>query len=91
MFLLAGLEKGAVDGKGCEGKVVNYALVQEPAEKFKKRSGSMICTELLELKKPRGSSTPEARMEQYYVKCPRAKTVEEAATIWAKYLEKQWE
>ena len=27
MFLLAGLEKGAVDGKDREGKAANYALV----------------------------------------------------------------
>ena len=32
MFLLAGLEKGAVDGKDREGKAANYALVQQRAE-----------------------------------------------------------
>ena len=31
MFLLAGLEKGAVEGKDREGKAANYALVQELA------------------------------------------------------------
>ena len=90
-MLLAGLEKGAVDGKDREGKAANYALVQELAEEFKKRNGSMICAELLGLKKPEGSSTPEARTEQYYAKRPCAKMVEEAATIWAEYLEKQQE
>lgn len=49
----------------------------------------MICAELLGLKQPEGSSTPEARTEQYYAKRPCAKMVEEAATIWAEYLEKQ--
>ena len=78
MFLLAGLEKGAVDGKDREGKAANYALVQELAEEFKKRNGSMICAELLGLKKPEGSSTHEARTEQYYAKRPCAKMVEEA-------------
>ena len=66
MFLLAGLEKGAVDGKDREGKAANYALVQQLAEEFRKRNGSMICAELLGLKKPEGSSMPEARTEQYY-------------------------
>lgn len=89
MFLLAGLEKGAVDGKDREGKAANYALVQQLAEEFRKRNGSMICAELLGLKKPEGSSTPEARTEQYYAKRPCAKMVEEAAAIWAEYLEKQ--
>ena len=89
MFLLAGLETGATEGSDREGKAANYALVQELAEEFKKRNGSMICAELLGLKKPEGSSTPEARTEQYYAKRPCAKMVEEAATIWAEYLEKQ--
>lgn len=47
MFLLAGLEKGAVEGKDREGKAANYALVQQLAEEFRKRNGSMICAELL--------------------------------------------
>ena len=59
MFLLAGLGKGAVDGKDREGKAANYALVQQLAEEFRKRNGSMICAELLGLKKPEGSSTPK--------------------------------
>ena len=89
MFLLAGLEKGAVDGKDREGKAANYALVQQLAEEFRKRNGSMICAELLGLKKPEGSSMPEARTELYYAKRHCAKMVEEAAAIWAEYLEKQ--
>lgn len=89
MFLLAGLEKGAIDGKDREGKGANYALVQELAEEFKKRNGSMICAELLGLKKPEGSSIPEARTEQYYSKRPCIKMVEEAARIWVEYLKMQ--
>ena len=50
MFLLAGLEKGAVEGKDREGKAANYALVQELAAEFKKRNGSLICAELLGLR-----------------------------------------
>ncbi|WP_294593370.1 C-GCAxxG-C-C family protein [uncultured Bacteroides sp.] len=89
MFLLAGLEKGATDGKDREGKAANYALVQELAEEFKKRNGSLICAELLGLKKPEGSAVPEARTEQYYAKRPCARMVEEAAKIWSEYLEKE--
>lgn len=88
MFLLAGLEKGAVEGKDCEGKAANYALVQELAAEFKKRNGSLICAELLGLRKPEGSSVPEARTEQYYAKRPCVKMVEVAAQIWTEYLEK---
>ena len=89
MFLVAGLETGATEATDREGKAANYALVQELAEEFKKRNGSMICAELLGLKKPEGSSVPEARTEQYYAKRPCAKMVEEAAQIWVEYLEKQ--
>lgn len=86
MFLLAGLEKGATRGDDREGKAANYALVQELAEEFRKRNGSLICAELLGLKRPEGSSQPEARTEQYYAKRPCVKMVEEAARIWAEYL-----
>mgnify|MGYP000233831468 FL=1 len=66
MFLLAGLEKGAIDGADREGKAANYALVQELAAEFKKRNGSLNCGELLGLKKKAPvSSEPEARTEQY--------------------------
>ncbi|WP_276921288.1 C-GCAxxG-C-C family protein [Bacteroides stercorirosoris] len=81
MFLLAGLETGATDPKDREGKGANYAVVQELAAEFKKRNGSTICAELLGLKKP------EERTEQYYAKRPCVRMVEEAARIWAEYLE----
>lgn len=89
LFMLAGLEKGATDGKDREGKAANYALVQQLAEEFKERNGSIICAELLGLRKPEGSALPEARTEQYYAKRPCVKMVEEAAKIWVEYLEKQ--
>lgn len=90
MFLLAGLEKCALEGKDRESKAENYALVQELAEEFKKRNGALRCSELLGLsKKEPVVSTPEARTEQYYAKRPCVKMVEEAAKIWSEYLEKQ--
>ncbi|GFZ38762.1 C-GCAxxG-C-C family protein [Bacteroides nordii] len=89
MFLLAGLETGATDGADKEGKAANYALVQELAAEFRKRNGSLNCGELLGLKKKALlSSVPEERTEQYYAKRPCSRMVEEAARIWAEYLEK---
>lgn len=88
MFLLAGLETGSTDGKDREGKAANYALVQQLAEEFKKRNGALRCADLLGLsRKAPVVSTPEVRTEQYYVKRPCAKIVEEAARIWTEYLE----
>lgn len=90
IFMLAGLEKAAIDGKDRQGKAANYALVQELAEEFKKRNGSLICAELLGLKKAEGSAIPEARTEQYYAKRPCLKMVEEAAIIWTDFLKKEY-
>lgn len=90
LFMLAGLETGAVDGADREGKAANYALVQQLAEEFKKRNGALKCAELLGLsKKEPVVSTPEARTPQYYAKRPCVKMVEEAARIWYEYLENQ--
>ena len=83
LFLVAGLKTGATEAADREGKAANYAVVQELAAEFKKRNGSLICAELLGLKKKEPVSTiPEER------KRPCAKMVEEAARIWVEYLEK---
>lgn len=90
MFVLAGMETGATDGADREGKAANYALVQELAEEFKRRNGALRCADLLGLsRKEPVVSTPEARTPQYYAKRPCVKMVEEAARIWAEYLEKR--
>ena len=69
MFLVAGLETGATEATDREGKAANYAVVQELAAEFKKRNGSLICGELLGLKKKDPVSTiPEERTAQYYSK-----------------------
>lgn len=72
MALVAGLETGAVEGADRAGKAHNYAVVQEMAEKFKERNGggSIICKELLGLKKAENDSMPEERTPEYYRKRP---------------------
>lgn len=87
LFMLAGLKKCATEGKDRASKAENYALVQQLAEEFKKRNGSLTCAELLGLKKPEGSSMPEERTAQYYAKRPCARMVEEAARIWVEHLQ----
>lgn len=49
MFMVAGLETGATDGKDIEGKKANYDMVQKMAEVYRKENGSIICKELLGL------------------------------------------
>ena len=88
LFLLAGLESGCTEGKDREGKEANYKMVQGFAEEFKKRNGSLICAELLGLAKNAPTpATPEARTAEYYKKRPCVKMVEEAARIFAEFLE----
>lgn len=88
LFMLAGLEKCALEGKDRESKAANYALVQQLAEEFKRRNGSLICAELLGLKKLEGTYMPEERTPQYYAKRPCPRMIEEAARIWVEHLEK---
>lgn len=94
MFLLAGLDCGATRGDDRDGKAHNYAVVQQLAETFRQRNGSLICAELLGLR-PMGSlpsptignPVPDERTAEYYTKRPCALKVEEAARIFAEYYE----
>lgn len=86
MFLLAGLEKCALEGKDREAKAANYALVQQLAAEFERRNGSIICAELLQLRKAERNAMPEERTPQYYAKRPCARMVEAAARLWVEHL-----
>lgn len=89
LFMLAGLEKGAVEGADSQSKADTYALVQELAAEFRQRNGSLICAELLGLSKPEGSPVPEKRTPAYYAKRPCIDMVAEAVAIWEAYLERK--
>lgn len=89
MFMLAGLDCGATEGSDRAGKSHNYAVVQQLAEKFKSQTGSIICAELLGLKKPEASSEAEARTMQYYKKRPCPRMVRLGAELFAAYLMEQ--
>lgn len=89
LFMLAGLEKCALEGKDRESKAANYALVQQLAHTFEQRTGTLACSKLLGLSKPENSPIPEERTAQYYAKRPCVKMVETAARIWVEHLEGQ--
>ena len=88
MFLLAGLDTGAVDAEDRAGKSHNYEVVQQLAEKFKAENGSLICAELLGLSTTAAhrDTQAEARTDLYYNKRPCVEMVETAARIFANYL-----
>ena len=92
MFMLAGLHNGSYTPHDNDGKMANYAFVQQLAGKFKDTYGSLICAELLGLA-PKGSTMeflpaealrprPEERKQQYYEKRPCAEMVAEAVRIF---------
>ncbi len=90
MFLVAGMETGATEGRDQEGKRRNYEVVQQLAAWFKEEYGSIICRELLGLDKRELTgkereqmlgTTPQARTAEYYKKRPCKEQIIRAAKI----------
>jgi hypothetical protein len=82
MFMLAGLQNGSSTPHDQEGKMANYAFVQQLAGEFKARYGSLICAELLGLAPKPQDPKPEERTPQYYEKRPCSEMVAEAVRIF---------
>lgn len=95
MFMLAGLHNGSATPHDNDGKMGNYAFVQQLAGEFKAKYGSLICAELLGLA-PKGQCAakmdldprPADRTSEYYEKRPCAEMVGEAVRIYLRTLEK---
>lgn len=92
MFLLAGLQNGSSTPHDNEGKMANYAYVQQLAGEFKGKYGSLICAELLGLA-PKGQlqmtndqlpmdARPADRTPEYYEKRPCSEMIAEAVRIF---------
>ena len=88
LVLLAGLENGSVTPGDQQGKSQNYKHVQELAAKFQEEHGSLICAELLKLKRgtPLSYQASE-RTAEYYQKRPCVRQIISAARIYAEFLE----
>ena len=92
MFMLAGLHNGSATPHDNEGKMKNYAFVQQLAGDFKAKYGSLICAELLGLASKGQSqmtndklpldARPEDRTPRYYEKRPCVEMVAEAVRIY---------
>lgn len=98
MFMVAGLETGATQGRDVAGKKANYDMVQALAAEYRKKNGSMICKELLGLEAPPGNkglqftdTRPEARTEEYYKKRPCMELIRQACEILEDVLYQQKE
>lgn len=89
IVILAGLDRGQIDGADRKGKSMCYKVVQELLDEFKVQNGSVVCAELLGLKgheKVQSSYVASPRTAEYYKTRPCAAKVESAARIFAEYL-----
>ena len=82
MLMAAGLAFNTPDND--KGK--QYKIVQELAQKFKDKNGSIICRELLQGIESSTSPTPSERTETYYKKRPCIELVGDSVEIFEEYL-----
>ncbi len=95
MAMIAGFLSPAVDPSNLQQRRDNYALVQRFAQAFKEQKGSIVCREILGLRKPEPgapmeSPMPSARTPEYYKTRPCAATVGIAARIVADYIKDEY-
>ena len=90
MAILAGMECGSADASDRDGKSANYKVVQELCERFKSEHQSLICAELLNIRKgaPLSYEASE-RTAEYYKTRPCVNMVVTAAKIFADYLDEK--
>lgn len=86
MFMALGLAEGYTGPKDQEGKMAQYARIQNMAEEFRRENGSIICRELLGLPDGADDPKPLPRTETYYKKRPCGELCGSAAAIIAREL-----
>lgn len=85
MFIAAGLAYSTSDNS-IQNKKEQYKIVQELAEEFKKKNGSIICRELLQGIESSTTPNPSPRTESYYKKRPCIDLVADSVEIFESYL-----
>ena len=88
MAIVAGILYGYDDPKVIGASAAHYARVQELANAFRARNGSIVCRELLG-GAAATTPTPEARTAEYYKKRPCVDLVGDAAEILDEYIARQ--
>ena len=89
LFMAAGLKYGYNLPEDTVSKAAHYKLIQELAESFKEKNGSIICRELLGENAIDGTHIPEKRTDTYYKKRPCSELVKDAALIFEEMLEEK--
>lgn len=86
MFMVAGLLYGYDTPGDFEAKSRHYARIQELAEEYSGRNGSIVCREILGLGKGKDDPVPSRRTQEYYKKRPCPDLVAMAAAIMEEYI-----
>ena len=84
MMICHGLKNGNNNPSDKENKDNIYTTGQDLCNEFIKQNGSIICKELLVLKKKEDSPISSERTKEYYQKRPCAQIVADAAEIVAR-------
>lgn len=87
MFMLVGMKYSKAKGGDLETRRLVYKTVQEMAEEFKHKNGSIICAELLGENLPKDNgSVPTPRTPEFYKKRPCIGCISDCAEMAEKYL-----
>lgn len=86
MTLLAGYLKGYSDPSDYESKKELYKLIQTMCTEFEAEQGTIICRDLLGIRKGEDLAEPSVRTEEYYRSRPCVGACRTAAAIAEKYL-----
>lgn len=89
MTLLAGYVTGYDDPTDAESKKALYALIQKMCAEFEEKQGTIICRELLGLKKGEDLGEPAVRTEEYYRSRPCIGACRTAAEIAERLLQEE--
>ena len=88
MFMIAGLENGYTENNNDEIKAEHYTRIQNLANEFKKKNGTIICRELLGVDAD-DNPIPSKRTSQYYEERPCEQLIADACNIIDEFIVKK--
>ena len=86
MFMVLSMKYGYDDPQANETKKALYKDIQQLAQEFKDKNGSIICRELLSLEKEKSDPVPEKRTKEYYKKRPCSELCKIAGDITENFI-----
>ena len=88
MFMIAGLENGYTENNNDEIKAEHYTRIQNLANEFKKKNGTIICRELLGVDAD-DNPIPSKRTSQFYEERPCEEFIADACKILDEFIIKK--